>query len=768
MNENAGFSEIQKELAYKGGFQNNSEPIFIIDRQWNIVHANSAFAERFGKKLEEAIGINVSWLLSPDVRDVRIKHAEYAFRTGSRRIFEDYSKGRYFRHSVYPVAGNDANVNFLYIIVQDITETKLDELKIKRVAAISQEAIEAFPGPFTVIDVKGKIVSCNSHFHNIIAKEANEDLSGINTFDLFHSDDHSLLFEKLQNIIQNGVQETADLRVRLNGGAEYGWFRITTKRIIIDNEIFLVSSGTDIEKYKNTEKQLSFSNEQMHFILNVTNAGTWETSLETSESKWSDEIWPLFGLEAGSCSPSLKNWLNSILPEDRPSVEHAIAESIQTSSEFNSNWRVRDTDGNVRWLLCKGIPVKNADGKVTKFVGMILDITEKKRIEDEKTQLETRIKRSERLETLGNLAGGIAHDFNNMLTPILGYAEMGMIELPENHNVYTYLHEITKAAERAKNLVYQILTFSKSRETESSSISVQGIIDDALTLLRASIPSTISIKKHINQSCRNIFADPSKIYQVILNLCTNAFQAMEETGGTLTIELDEVIPGDALVRKYPELREEPYMLLSITDTGHGMESKTLDRIFEPFFTTKPVNKGTGLGLSVVHGIIGSYNGVIDVESQPGKDTTFHIYLPISDKTIASYEQHTVIPNITASILLVDDEEQVLSVMKLMLSQLGHRIEAMESPAKALELIKQAPEQFDLLITDLTMPEMTGIKLASEIYSYRRNMPVILMTGYANEMDLNNMEKNNIIRLLKKPIRFDVMIAAINEVLASNL
>jgi len=342
---------------------------------------------------------------------------------------------------------------------------------------------------------------------------------------------------------------------------------------------------------------------------------------------------------------------------------------------------------------------------------------------------------------------------------------MGMIDLPVNNKLYTYFNEITKAAERAKELVYQILTFSKSRETESSSISIQSIIDEALKLLRASIPTTITIEKRIDPSCRNIFADPSKIYQIILNLCTNAFQAMEDTGGTLTIKLDETIPDAALARKFPELNEEPYVVLTISDTGHGMDSKTLDRIFEPFFTTKPVNKGTGLGLSVVHGIITSYKGVIDVESQPGTGATFHIYLPISDKRSAGKKQQTIIAGRPASILLVDDEEQILKVMSLMLSQFGHTIETASTPGKALEIFSQSPQKFDVVITDLTMPEMTGVRMASEMYKCRPELPVILMTGYAKDMDFKKMEKNNIVRLLKKPIMFDTMISTIEEVTA---
>ena len=452
------------------------------------------------------------------------------------------------------------------------------------------------------------------------------------------------------------------------------------------------------------------------------------------------------------------------MPEDRPPVEQAIEQARQTGAEFNASWRIQDSDGAIRWIMSKGNPVMDSGGKAIKYVGILVDITERKRVEAENEKLESRIRKSERLETLGNLAGGIAHDFNNILTPIIGYAEMGMMRLPEQEPSHGFFREITVAAERAKNLVQQILMFSRAQETESSSVAVQTVIEEALKLLRASIPSTIGIEKHINQASRNIYADPSKIYQVILNLCTNAFQAMENTGGTLTIDLDEIIPDGNLKKKFPEMAVQPYVRLTIADTGHGMDSNTLDHIFEPFFTTKPVNKGTGLGLSVVHGIVTGYKGVIDVESAPEKGTIFNIYLPVCDKDCSVKEQKTAISKGTASILLVDDEKATLEVTNMILTQSGHKVLAVNSPGEALELFRKSPRAFDLVVSDLTMPEMTGIKLASEIYASRPELPVILMTGYSKDIDENEMKKSNIVRILKKPVRLNTMISTIDEVI----
>ncbi|NTV61001.1 MAG: PAS domain S-box protein [Chlorobiaceae bacterium] len=538
--------------------------------------------------------------------------------------------------------------------------------------------------------------------------------------------------------------------------------------ITLIGKSLLYSIVHDITERKQFQEALLESNKRMHVILNSTNAGTWETVLDSNESSWSDEIWHLYGIEPDSCTPSLQNWLNTIVPEDRPTIEQTFTVAVKNAAEFNCSWRVRDPDGGIRWLMAKGTPYKDACGKVLKFVGITLDITERKLEEEAKKKLESRILKSERLETIGTLAGGIAHDFNNILTPILGYSEMAVKNLPDENPFHEYFTEIMLAAERAKNLVSQILAFGKAQESELSVVNVQSVINEALKLLRPSIPSTITIERHIDSACRNILADSSKIHQAIVNLCTNAYQAMENSGGVLSIELKEIIPDKDFMKMFPELHERPYIKLTVTDTGCGMDKPTMNHIFEPFFTTKPVNKGTGLGLSVVHGIITGYKGAIDVESQPGKGSDFHIFLPVIDKIITPEKKGKNVPGGNASILLVDDEQATLKMMTLMLTKLGYRMRALNSPRQALDELKLNPDAFDLVITDLTMPEMTGVTLASEIHKYRPELPVIMMTGYGKYIDsASDLERYGIRRLLKKPVRLDTMVSAINDVVAAN-
>ncbi|KUL26581.1 PAS domain S-box protein [Chlorobium limicola] len=535
--------------------------------------------------------------------------------------------------------------------------------------------------------------------------------------------------------------------------------------ISIEEKQLLYSIVNDITERKQFQELLLESNERMHFIMAATNAGFWEHDIASNVQIWSDELWPLYGLELHSCTPSYENWLKTVIPEERETIERSARKAIDSGSEFNCMWRVSDADGRERWLMSKGTPQKDSDGRLLRHVGIVIDITDRKKEEENKQQLESSLRKSQRLETIGTLAGGIAHDFNNILMPILGYAEMGVNSIENKNPLHDCFLEIMLAAERARNLVAQILTFSRTQESEPSVVSVQSVIAEALKLLRPSIPATITIEQQIDNNCRNILADPSQIHQVIVNLCTNAFHAMEISGGVMTLMLREMLPDADMLKTLPGLPARWYVQLSVTDTGTGMDEATMERIFEPFFTTKSVNKGTGLGLSVVHGIIKSYKGAITVDSRPEKGTSFRIYLPVIDKPVPDAAIKGTATAGNGSILFVDDEKATIKMMTMMLSRLGYQICAFCSPREALERFRQRPDHFDLVITDLTMPEMNGITLAAELHKTRPYLPVILMTGYGKNLGYDTLNQSGICKLLKKPLKMTELSAAIKEVIS---
>jgi len=341
------------------------------------------------------------------------------------------------------------------------------------------------------------------------------------------------------------------------------------------------------------------------------------------------------------------------------------------------------------------------------------------------------------MEAIGTLAGGIAHDFNNILTAILGYSEMARAQLPAADPIGKDLDQVITAGTRATELVQQILTFSRQREEDFKPLKVQLILKEVLKLLRASLPTTIQLKESINTGSGSVLADPTQIHQVVMNLCTNAKHAIGAEAGTLTISLSEIqVTEEMSLADWPQAIPGTYLDLEISDTGCGMDGLTISKIFDPFFTTKEKGKGTGLGLSVVHGIIKQHKGEITVASEPGQGTTFHIYLPAIAEDISS-EQIVAeeIPRGNGErILFVDDETTIAIILERILERLGYIVTIFTNSVEALEAYKNNPENFDLVITDMTMPEMSGIELTRKLLTLRPNLPVILCTGFSETID----------------------------------
>ncbi len=397
---------------------------------------------------------------------------------------------------------------------------------------------------------------------------------------------------------------------------------------------------------------------------------------------------------------------------------------------------------------------------------MFVNALERKWAEEEKKELQAQLQQAQKMQAIGTLAGGIAHDFNNILFPIVGYTEMAMGDLSEESVTRRNLEEVLKAANRAKGLVRQILTFSRQSEQERKPLKIQPIIKEALKLLRASIPSTIEISQNIDKGCGAILADPIRIHQVMMNLCTNAYHAMREKGGVLGVTLAEVDIDSGDLGSNVDLKPGPYLRLTVSDTGHGIEHAEMERIFEPYFTTKGPGEGAGMGLAVVHGITRSHGGYITVYSEPGEGATFHVYLPrIDSSAIAPVTVSTEpTPNGKERILLTDDEEQIAHMVQQMLERLGYHVTARTSSVEALEAFRMQPEKFDLVITDQTMPNMTGAELAQKLMGIRPDIPIILCTGFSEVIPEEKARAMGFREYVMKPIVKSEMARIIRRVL----
>ncbi len=417
------------------------------------------------------------------------------------------------------------------------------------------------------------------------------------------------------------------------------------------------------------------------------------------------------------------------------------------------------SENGVIHLEVTASPMKDADGNIIAGIESVRDITAQKK-------LEKQLRQAQKMEAMGTLAGGIAHDFNNMLAPILGYSELALTRLSPSDPLAADLQQIARAAERAKDLVQQILAFSRRAPQEKKPFQPHLVVKEALKLLRASLPSTIEIREEISADCGAILAEPTQIHQIIMNLCTNAYHAMRETGGVLGVSLAKVTIADAGRAPGSELAPGNYMLLEVSDTGCGMDQKTLSHIFEPYFTTKTKGEGTGLGLSVVHGIVESYQGHISVYSEPGKGTSFHVYLPRLAETpsFAAAVCSEIIPLGTERLLVVDDEEMISMMLQLILQSLGYQVTVSSDSLEALALITQNPMAFYLLITDMTMPRLTGFELAQKALRLRPDLPIILCTGFSELINKEQAQALGIRAYLLKPVSVRELGQAVRNVL----
>ncbi len=436
----------------------------------------------------------------------------------------------------------------------------------------------------------------------------------------------------------------------------------------------------------------------------------------------------------------------SLVHGDEMAPEHCLARQVLRGERPDRMELQRFGD---RWYGLSAYPDCNQVGKVVGVIQVMCDITEKKRAEAERLELERLLQRAEKMEAIGTLAGGIAHDFNNLLTPIMGFGELVQRSLTEGSQSRLDQEKLLQAANRAKELVEQILYVSRQIDQESTTMCLGPLVEEALKLLRSSIPTTIEIRSSIDGEYGAVSALPSHIHQVVMNLCTNAYQAMRESGGVLDVSLSPITLDQG--HDDVDLPSGRYMQLAVHDTGCGMDQETARKVFNPYFTTKPRGRGTGMGLAVVQGIVTRHKGAISVESEIGVGTTFRVYFPVSEDAPVKVE-----PVVHVStrgherVLLVDDEPAVLEMEERLLSSLGYHVTAAVDGLEALRLFRSDPSVFDVVISDMTMPRITGADLAVELLKVRADLPIVLVTGYSARIDEASARALGVRQFIMKP------------------
>jgi PAS domain S-box-containing protein len=446
-----------------------------------------------------------------------------------------------------------------------------------------------------------------------------------------------------------------------------------------------------------------------------------------------------------------------VLPDEVPRVGTDLVK-LNDGSAVQGEWRFRRKDGSFFWgeVTAKRL----SDGRLQ---GLVRDVSERKRAEAERRDLQAQLLQSQKMQAVGSLAAGIAHDFNNMLAAIRGNAELASKDLAQDHPAWIAVEEIRKAGNRAAQLVEQIVAFSKPRQLSSQLVRLPQIVDEVVRLLRSMLPAAVEIKTSYGAALPPVMADPTQIHQVFVNLCTNAWQAMEDGPGVVSIQLERVpeSPPASL-----GLSPGEYVCITVHDDGSGMHAETRDRVFEPFFTTKGVGKGAGLGLAVVHNIIESHHGAIAVESQPGVGTSFRIYLPAAPEDAVAVSPPPVKRRERSGgwrVLYVDDDEALVYLVTRQLQRLGHDVKGFLSPLEVLPVIEKDPYSFDVLVTDYNMPKMSGVKLTQEVRRLRGDAPVILTSGSISDEMRAVAERSGVAYLIQKPDTGDELCEAIERI-----
>jgi len=533
------------------------------------------------------------------------------------------------------------------------------------------------------------------------------------------------------------------------------------------NILKVFGTDHDITKRKRAEEALKESRERVELALKGTNLGLWDWDIESDRV-----ILDVKALNFIKPAPkNSKDWFDLTHPDDLQKVKESDEALIAGLTDtLDYEYRIMAETGDYRWIHGRGSVVEwDSTGKPKRATGTIKDITKQKQAKEEKARLETELRQAQKMESIGTLAGGIAHDFNNILFPVLGHTEMLLQDIPEDDPIHRNLERIYTGASRAKELVKQILTFSRQEKSELKLMQIEPVVREALKFIRSSIPTTIGIKQDISEECSFIKADPTQIHQIVMNLTTNAYHAMERTGGELRVAVKEITLGKSARTNSDmansDMKYGEYVMLSVADTGKGMDKELTEKIFDPFFTTKEVGKGTGMGLSLVHGIIKNMNGSIQIFSEPGKGTEFNVYFPVEMK---NYETEKIqigesVQTGAEHILLIDDEEAILTMEKEMLERLGYMVTPVADSIEALEVFRRSPDTYDMVITDLAMPTMPGNKLSTELIKIRPDISILLCTGFSETMSKETVSVLGIKDVLLKPIVMKDLALKIREI-----
>jgi|WetSurMetagenome_2_1015567.scaffolds.fasta_scaffold05852_1 PAS domain S-box-containing protein len=655
----------------------------------------------------------------------------------------------------------------MWAIVRDITERKQAEEALRESEELYRTLVAASPDAISMTDTHGLLAFASRVALQMFGYSPDDDLIGRSVLDWVSPEHREMASSSMEHILAGGAPRDREYTLIKKDGTRFvGEINAAAFRSPDGNPGGMLLITRDITERRQVQERLRETRDFLENLLDYANAPiiVWDSQLKITRFNRAFER--LTGRKSGDV---LGLGLDFLFPPEKRMESLAYIQSTSIGERWETvEIPIQHMDGSACTLLWNSATLYGADGKtVVATIAQGHDITQWRQAQEQQRKLEAQLAQAQKMEAIGTLAGGIAHDFNNILGIIMGNAEIVELHLVKDSPAKRNIDEVVKAAYRAKDLVKQILTFSRKGEQEQKPMQVIPVIEEVLKLLRASLPTTIEMRPEIDLSPGDdqILGDPTQVTQILMNLSTNAAHAMLELGGTLRVALSLVQFSSSDVGKPLELGSGNYLKLTVEDSGHGMDQTTIDHIFDPFFTTKGPGEGTGLGLAVVHGIVTNHGGAITVSSEPGKGTAFQVYLPRLEAGETSQpETLAAIPTGRERILLVDDEEALATAVKAMLEHLGYEVTATTSSRDALDLFRLHPDHFDLVITDQTMPNMTGQDLAKEVIHIRPDVPIILCTGFSERIDEDSAGKMGFSAFAMKPVSVSGIAATVRRVL----
>ena len=607
-----------------------------------------------------------------------------------------------------------------------------------------------------ICDLEGRLIDVNQVVLNVLGYEKRE-LQGIPIEKLITRKQHQRLKDYRSVIVSKGF------------GGQLREFDIITKKgderiveirgaLIFKNNrpSAILVLGRDITDRKKAETELNRKVASLKQAEQIAKLGYYEKNIVTGEIYRSDGYYKLMGVDPAAVGDKDIRMFDYIHEDDRDNVDRAFQQRTIEKAFVELTFRLVQKTGKIITVHFAGRTTFDENGRPLFNTAVYRDISDEKRMEEQ-------LRQSQKMESIGTLAGGIAHDFNNILSIIIGNTDLALEDISPADPVKEFIIESRNAGLRGKEVVRQLLNFSRKTDDTKATINMSQTIRESLKLLRSSIPSSIRIHQNIDESCHPVNANETQVHQIMINLCTNAADAMADQG-RIDISLSNFTVSQESAPHIPALGAGEYVRLTVCDTGHGMDEETKNRIFDPYFTTKEIGRGTGMGLSVVHGIVASQDGVIHVESVVGRGTCFEIYLPASQGKIGKKQAETdKLPKGSGRILLVDDEEHLMKLGEKILARYGYTVTGFEDPRKALKSFQAHPDAFDLVVTDLSMPDLTGAQLSRKIQAVRP-IPVILCSGYNDMVDEKTGKEMGIQAFLLKPVDVKLLVKTVGDVL----